>query len=129
MRAALRIISARYDTVLADVRRRALPALIPPPRLRLSQWIQQHLVLPEGPSARPGRVRRGPSARGIADAISDPTIERVPLVKPVRVGFTTLLTGAIGAYVANEPAPILMLLPTESDARDAVVSDIEPVFE
>ena len=49
----------------------------------------------------------------------DPLIERVTLVKPVRVGFTTLLTGAVGAYVANEPAPILALLPTESDCRDA----------
>ena len=50
------------------------------------------------------------------------------LVKPVRVGFTTLLTGAIGSYVANEPAPILALLPTEADCRDYVVSDIEPIF-
>lgn len=51
------------------------------------------------------------------------------LVKPVRVGFTTLLTGAIASFVVNEPAPILLLEPTDSDARDAVVSDIEPVFE
>jgi phage terminase large subunit GpA-like protein len=29
----------------------------------------------------------------------------------------------------NEPSPILLLEPTESDARDAVVSHIEPVFE
>ena len=44
----------------------------------------------------PGRVRLWPYQREIADAISDPLIERVTLVKPVRVGFTTLLTGAIG---------------------------------
>jgi len=50
------------------------------------------------------------------------------LVKPVRVGFTTLLTGAIGSFVANEPCPVLALLPTESDCRDYVVSDIEPIF-
>jgi len=61
-------------------------------------------------------------------AISSPEIERVTLVKPVRVGFTTLLTGAIGSYIANEPAPILVLLPTEADARDYIVSDIEPIF-
>jgi len=39
----------------------------------------------------------------------------VTLVKPVRVGFTTLLTGAIAAHGANDPAPILALLPTESE--------------
>jgi phage terminase large subunit GpA-like protein len=113
---------------IADIRTRALRSLIPPPRLRLSQWIERELVLPEGTSALPGRVRLWPYQREIADAISDPEIERVTLVKPVRVGFTTLLTGAIASFVVNEPAPILLLEPTDSDARDAVVSDIEPVF-
>ena len=46
----------------------------------------------------------------------------------MRIGFTTLLTGAIASFVANEPSPILALLPTEADARDYMVSDIEPIF-
>jgi phage terminase large subunit GpA-like protein len=113
---------------LAEVQSRVLHSLIPPARLKLSEWIEQNIRLPEGVSALPGAVRLWPYQVGIADAISDPMIERVTLVKPVRVGFTTLLTGAIGSFVANEPAPILALLPTESDARDYVVSDIEPIF-
>lgn len=115
-------------TVL-ETRRRALRALIPPPRLRLSEWIETHMRLPEGVSALPGRVTLWPYQREIADAISDPELERVTLVKPVRVGFTTLLTGALASYVANEPSPILALLPTEADCRDYVVSDLEPIFE
>jgi hypothetical protein len=94
----------------------------------LSEWIEQNIKLPEGVSALPGPVRLWPCQHEIADAISDPCIERITLVKPVRVGFTTLLTGATGSFVANEPAPILALLPTESDARDYMVSDIEPTF-
>lgn len=116
-------------TALATVRANALRALIPPPRLRLSEWIESEMRLPEGVSALPGRVTLWPYQREIADAISDPTIERVTLVKPVRVGFTTLLTGALASYVANEPAPILALLPTEADCRDYMVSDVEPIFE
>ncbi len=50
-------------------------------------------------------------------------------MKSVRVGFTTPLTGALGSFVPNEPAPIFALLPTEADHRDCVVSDVEPVFE
>jgi len=115
-------------TVL-ETRRRALRALIPPPHLRLSEWIETHMRLPEGVSALPGRVSLWPYQREIADAISDPELERVTLVKPVRVGFTTLLTGALASYVANEPSPILALLPTEADARDYVVSDLEPIFD
>jgi hypothetical protein len=115
-----------FQMVLSAIRTRALGALIPPPRLRLSEWIEANIKLPEGVSALPGHVRLWPYQREIADAISDPEIERITLVKPVRVGFTTLLTGAIGSFVVNEPAPILVLLPTESDYRDYVVSDIEP---
>ena len=100
----------------------------PPPRMRLSEWIEAEIRLPDSVSALPGRVKLYPYQTGIADAISDPLIERVTLVKPVRVGFTTLLTAAIGSFVANEPAPILAVLPTDSDCRDYLVSDIEPVF-
>ena len=102
--------------------------MIPPPRLKLSEWIEGTLRLPSGVSAAPGAVRLWPWQREIADAISDPEIERVTLVKPVRVGFTTLVTGALASFVANDPAPILALLPTEADCRDYVVSDIEPIF-
>jgi len=114
---------------LIDTRRRAMKALKPPPRLKLSEWIEKDMRLPETVSALPGRVTLFPYQRDIADAISDPGLERVTLVKPVRVGFTTLLNAAVGSFVANEPAPILMLLPTEADCRDAMVSDIEPTFE
>jgi phage terminase large subunit GpA-like protein len=121
---------------LPTVRARALRTLIPPPKLALSQWIERELHLPADVSALPGPVRLWPYQAGIADAISDPTVERITLVKSARCGFTTLLTGAIGAFIANEPAPILVLLPTESDARDYVVSppsaaacgDVEPIF-
>ena len=110
------------------VRANALRFLIPPPRLRLSEWIEGNVILPEGVSAQPGKVRLWPFQREIADAIGDPLIERVTLVKPVRVGFSTLLTAAVGSFVANEPAPILYLLPAEADCRDYVVSDVEPIF-
>src|SRR5438093_538634 len=103
-------------------------ALRPPPRLRLSEWLEAHVCLPEGTTALPGRLRLWPYQREIADGITDPTIERLTVVKPVRVGFTTLLTGAVASFVANDPAPILCLLPTESDCRDYAQSD-QRVYE
>jgi phage terminase large subunit GpA-like protein len=80
---------------LAEVRADALRSLIPPPKLRLSEWIEQTIVLPAGVSALPGKVRLWPYQRQIADTISDPMIERVSLVKSARCGFTTLLTSAV----------------------------------
>jgi hypothetical protein len=49
---------------LATIRTRALASLIPPPRLRLSEWIENNIKLPEGVSALPGAFAFGPiSAR------------------------------------------------------------------
>jgi phage terminase large subunit GpA-like protein len=61
-----------------------------------------------------------PYQRDIADALADPAIERVTLVKPTRVGFTTLLDGFVGHCVVNDPC-----LPTESDCRDAIELETE----
>ena len=113
--------------MLDDVCARAMRALIPPPRLPLSQWIERSVHLPST-SAAPGPMRLWKYQREIADAISDPAIERVTVVKSSRIGFTSLLVGAVGNFVVNEPSPIICLLPTEFDARDFVVSDIEPCF-
>ena len=114
---------------LSRVRSAALRALLPPPRLPLSDWIEREIRLPEDVSALPGPIRLYPPQRGIADAISDPEIERVTVVKSARVGYTTLLVGALGAHVANEPAPVLFVLPTEDDCRNFVVTNVEPTFE
>lgn len=99
--------------------------------MRLSTWIESEngIRLPDAVSAVSGRIKLYRPQVEIADAIGDPDIERVTIVKPVRVGFTTLLTGAIAGFVANDPSPILAVLPTEADCRDYVVSDIEPIFD
>lgn len=109
----------------AAVRRNALLALAPPPRLSLSQWIEREIRLPSDVSALPGAIRLYPFQRGMADAMSDPAMERVTVVKSARVGYTTLLVGVLGAHVVNEPAPVLFVLPTEDDCRQFVVSHVE----
>lgn len=103
---------------IGKVSRRALLRLVPSPSLPLSEWIETHLRLPADVSATPGAVRLWPYQRAIADAIGDPALERVTLVKSVGVGFTTLLPGPLVSFIANEPAPILALLPTEAECCD-----------
>ena len=55
-------------TALADIRRTALRSLIPPPRIALSQWIEQNIRVPEGVSALTGAIRLYPYQREIAVA-------------------------------------------------------------
>lgn len=94
----------------------------------LSRWLEDVVRLPAGIAAVPGPLRLHPYQRAIADAIGDPAVERVSVLKSARVGFTTCLVGAIAHYIVREPSPILVLMPTESDARGLMVDDIEGLF-
>ena len=96
---------------------------------KLADWIESHVVLPPEVCAEPGEMRLWPWHRGIVEAIEDPAIERVTLVKPVRVGFSTLLHGVTAYYIVERPAPILAVLPTDADCRRVMVSELERIFE
>lgn len=110
------------------IRGRALQALRPPADLPLADWIEQNIFLPQTASALPGRMKLWAYQRGICDALDDPSIERVTVLKSARIGYTALLSGIIASHVANSPAPILAVQPTADDARDYAV-DLEQMFE
>jgi phage terminase large subunit GpA-like protein len=114
----------------SEVRRQAMRSWLPPPQRPLSDWIEaKNLRLPASVGALPGPLRLYGYQRGIADAISDPLVEKITLVKAAQVGFSTLVTATIGHFVCNDPAQILCVLPTESDCRDYTITDIDPIFQ
>lgn len=63
--------------ILAEMRCLAFAALVPPPQIPLSEWIEAQVRLPEGLCACPGPMRLYPYQREIADRIGNPEIERV----------------------------------------------------
>lgn len=95
--------------------------------LSYSAWAEQFFRL-SGSSANPGRFRPWKFQRGILDAIGDPTIERVSVIKAARTGYSTSLVASIGATAVNDPSPILLLMPTDDDSRGIIVDDIDPAF-
>lgn len=99
----------------------------PPVRLALSVWADQHFALPEG-DANAGRWRCLPYQRGILDAISDPSVERVTVMKSARVGYTKSFCAAIGYFIAHDPCPILVVQPTIDDAQKHSKEDIAPML-
>ncbi len=102
--------------------------LRPPPQESLSQWIERVVRLPQGLAAEPGPVTLWPYQRAIADSIGDPNVERVTFLKSVRSGYTFLISAAVARLVLDDPCPIIGLMPTLSDTRDYIVSDLEPTF-
>ena len=49
-------------------------------------WLEANVRLPQGLAAESGPLRLWPYQRAIADALADPELERITLVKPTRVG-------------------------------------------
>jgi phage terminase large subunit GpA-like protein len=93
----------------------------------LSDWADRHFVLPAG-DANAGRWRTLPYQRGILDAISDPGIERVTVMKSSRVGYTKSFCAAIGYFIAHDPCPILVVQPTIEDAKKHSKEDLAPML-
>jgi phage terminase large subunit GpA-like protein len=92
----------------------------PPPKWsgKLSDWIEAHISLPEGLVNDPGPIKLHKYQREIADCIGDPSIERVTVLKSVRIGYTTLLNSCVAYYMKERPCNILVVVPTSQDSRD-----------
>ena len=115
-------------TKVAAAWSRAVEALRPPPIETLPEWIERVVRLPEGLSAEPGKVELWPVQVEVAKSIGDDAVERVTWLKSVRSGFTFLVACAVARHVLDDAAPIIVLMPTEADARGIMVDDIEPLF-
>ena len=100
--------------MLADVTAKVLARFKASPRLRLSDWADKFRQLSREGSAEPGRWRtsRAEYQRGIMDAITDPSIERVVVMKGAQVGWTEIINNALGYFVDHDPSPVLTVQPT-----------------
>lgn len=98
-------------TIVQATRDAALPTWRPPPKLSISQWAEENLVLSAEDSAEPGKYRtsRAPYQKGILDAISDPLIEQVVVMSSAQVGKTLIAKAIIGYFVDQDPSPILFV--------------------
>lgn len=67
--------------------------------------------LPFGVTADPGPIKVYPNQRGIAEAIADPNVERVRILKSARIEYTATLTATLAQFIVREPSPILVLMP------------------
>lgn len=103
-------------------------ALRPPPVLSLSDWADAFFRLSAESAAEPGRWQTLPYQRGIMDAITDPAVERVTVMKSARVGYTKAVNAAIAYYIAQDPCPILVVQPTVEDAKGYSKEEIAPML-
>lgn len=105
-------------STLDGVEQRAMLAWMPPEKLSLSEWADRHFVMSPENSASPGKWRTLPYQREIMDAITDPRVEAVTLMKSGRVGYTLMMTAGVGYYIEHDPSSQLVVQPTVEDAKN-----------
>lgn len=99
--------------------KKALSTLRPPPELTISDWADQNRRLSSEASAEPGQWRTGRAEyqRGIMEAISDAGVQSVVIMSSSQVGKTEMLNNSVGYHIDQDPAPIMVVMPTERDAE------------
>ncbi len=113
-----------FEDLLFD----SLPGLLPPPKLSLSQWSDEHAYLSAESAAEPGKWTTLAYQRGIMDALTDPEIEWVVVMKSARVGYTKILNNLIGYHIHQDPCPIMVVQPTVEDAEGYSKEEIAPML-
>ena len=113
------ILSLKGSPILKRTVQRALAVLKPPPDLTISDWADQNRRLSSEASAEPGqwRTSRAEYQRGIMDAISDPAAETVVIMSSSQIGKSESLLNMVGFHIDHDPAPIMVVMPTERDAE------------
>ncbi len=115
-------------TNIEVLERRAYQAFQPPKKLSLSEWADENAFLSAESSAEGGRWRTLPYQKGIMDAITDPEIEQVTVMKSARVGYSKILNHVIAFHIHQDPAPIMLVQPTIEDAQGYSKEEIAPML-
>lgn len=110
------------------IRARALLRLAPPPKIETPRWIAENVVVPGDVSDTPGALDLFAYQIGPVAACDEPGVDRVTWIKPSRIGASTAMVGVIASYVKNRPSNILVVQPTTDDARDFMLSTVDPIF-
>ena len=116
-------------TALDDALDRAMrEALRPPPVLSLEAWADRYGRVPIAGNAQPGPWRPFAYQREWLRCMSDPAVKTMVVQKSARIGYTRALIHCASYYIAQDPAPVLVVLPRESDAEDFSRSEILPTL-
>lgn len=106
----------------------AIQTLRPAERLTVSEWAAKYRVLPDG-NAIPGPWNNSvtPYLVDIMDAFSDDETEEIIFVKPTQVGGTSCMENMLGSLIAQDPAPTMVVYPSDDLAERTTESKLRPM--
>ncbi len=62
------------------------------------------------------------------DAVTDPAVTEITVMKSARVGYTKMLDHTVGFFIHADPSPILMVQPRTEDAESYSKTEIAPML-
>ena len=110
------------------LRNKAYLAFKPPKKMTLSEWADSHAYLSSESSAEGGRWHTLPYQKGIMDAVTDPKIEQITVMKSARVGYSKILNHVAAYHIHQDPCPIMIVQPTIEDAQGYSKEEIAPML-
>ena len=108
---------------------KAVLALRPEEQLPVSQWAEKKRVLTGGAITGPWRNSVTPYLVEIMDAFSDETVEVIVFVKPTQVGGTTAMENMIGSLIDQDPAPTMVVYPSDDLAESTSETRLVPMIK
>ena len=96
--------------------------------MTLSEWADSYAYLSAESSAEGGRWHTLPYQKGIMDAITDPKIEQISVMKSARVGYSKILNHVAAFHIHQDPCPIMIVQPTIEDAQGYSKEEIAPML-
>ena len=107
-----------------------LQVLMPPESLAVSEWATKYRRLDSMTSAMPGPWRNDttPYLVGIMDEFTNPETEEIIFCKPTQVGGTEALLNMLGYVISNDPAPSMIVYPTDDLAAEISEKKLQPMF-
>lgn len=105
-------------------------SLLPPRRMLVSDWADLNRILPET-SAEPGKwhTSRTPHLRDIMNQVNNPDVRQITVMASAQIGKTEFINNVIGYKLDLDPCAMMVMQPTERDARDYVQQKLEPMLD
>ncbi len=109
----------------------ALQFLSPPEQLTVSEWAEKYRMLDSKSSAMPGPWSNDvtPYLSGVMDEFNNYETEKIIFVKPTQIGGTEALQNMIGYIVMQDPAPTMIVYPTDTLAKSVSENRLQPMLK
>lgn len=96
----------------------------------LSAWADAHRIIPPVGGSEPGawRTSRTPYMRQILDDVTDPSVQKIVVCSGIQLGKTELLLNTCMYHMLHEPAPMLLVEPSDDLVSDIGVDRIDAMI-